>query len=619
MNGTNTHLGIAAAAALLLAASVSVAADDLAGPRIVNGLNSHGFPTTGALLYPSTGGAINEDNAGSWCTGTLIGCSTFLTAAHCVEDDGNPNRYWVFFQHAGIRAVSSITPHPSYTSSGFPAYDVAVIKLGAPVHGIDPSKLNTSGSPPIGTSGTIAGFGQTSGNAGDYGIKRYGRVVTSSCGGDSQLVCWRFANPVGAPGDDSNTCNGDSGGPLFVDLGDGEVVAGITSGGNNGSCQAVDDSYDANVYTFRSFIQGVLGSDSTSTCGGLSPVGDADVNVVGFDGQLGSGNASDLHEFTVSGSPSELRVTIKGEDNSNPLNADMYVKQGSGASASDFDCKSDGDSSVGACLFPSPAAGTWSVFVRRVSGAGEYQITTTTFGGDPPACGNDVTESGEQCDGSDDAACPGACGGDCSCPAPVCGNDMAETGEACDGSDASGCPTGLCESDCSCQAPVCGNDLAEAGEACDGSDDQLCPGLCQSDCMCPAVSCSEDLWVLRARSSAKRFVWKAEIDDFSGIYDALDPRNGFSFVVSQGPDEVTVTIPAGDSGWAKSKPSKGRFVWKGARDGITTVKLVQKGNRGVWQLLVKGKNVPGAGSIDVVQFFADVQATIGGVCVSGIY
>ena len=82
-------------------------------PRIVNGLTTHGFPTTGALMYPSGGGAINENNAGSWCTGTLIGCQTFLTAAHCVEDDSHPSRYWVFLQHGGIRSVASIHSHPS--------------------------------------------------------------------------------------------------------------------------------------------------------------------------------------------------------------------------------------------------------------------------------------------------------------------------------------------------------------------------------------------------------------------------------------------------------------------------------------------------------------------------
>ena len=37
----------------------------------------------------------------------------------------------------------------------------------------------------------------------------------------------------------------------------------------------------------------------------------------------------------------------------------------------------------------------------------------------PPVCGNDVEERGEDCDGTDDAACPGQCQVDCTCPAPL--------------------------------------------------------------------------------------------------------------------------------------------------------------------------------------------------------
>ena len=102
---------------LTLLSSAAVADEDRSRPRIVNGLNSHLLPTTGALLYPSSGGPINEDNAGSWCSGTLIGCETFLTAAHCVQEDSSASRYWVFLQHGGIRSVKSIHSHPSYTSN----------------------------------------------------------------------------------------------------------------------------------------------------------------------------------------------------------------------------------------------------------------------------------------------------------------------------------------------------------------------------------------------------------------------------------------------------------------------------------------------------------------------
>lgn len=67
-------------------------------------------------------------------------------------------------------------------------------------------------------------------------------------------------------------------------------------------------------------------------------------------------------------------------------------------------------------------------------------------------------------------------------PCPVCGNDSQEGSEQCDGTDDLACP-GLCELDCTCTT-VCGNDLLEIGEQCDGSDDTACPGLCQFNCQC---------------------------------------------------------------------------------------------------------------------------------------
>src|SRR5262245_60372372 len=78
-------------------------------PRIVNGLYTSLYPTTGALLD-----SADFSTASMICSGTLIGCQTFLTAGHCVEAALDPSLYSVFFQHAGFFHVSSIALHPSY-------------------------------------------------------------------------------------------------------------------------------------------------------------------------------------------------------------------------------------------------------------------------------------------------------------------------------------------------------------------------------------------------------------------------------------------------------------------------------------------------------------------------
>lgn len=67
-------------------------------------------------------------------------------------------------------------------------------------------------------------------------------------------------------------------------------------------------------------------------------------------------------------------------------------------------------------------------------------------------------------------------------PCPVCGDNTTQSGEQCDGTDDGACP-GLCQINCTC-ATDCGNDSAELGEECDGLDDSACPGLCQANCTC---------------------------------------------------------------------------------------------------------------------------------------
>src|SRR6185295_18265386 len=110
-----------AAFALVLLLAISARAGSVPGtPRIVHGVLTAEYPSTGALLSPG-----NPGTASLICSGTLIGCNTFLTAAHCVCDtEGrdcqgagapNPSGYLVFLQHGGIFAVSSIAVNPNYS------------------------------------------------------------------------------------------------------------------------------------------------------------------------------------------------------------------------------------------------------------------------------------------------------------------------------------------------------------------------------------------------------------------------------------------------------------------------------------------------------------------------
>ncbi|MFQ5668196.1 MAG: trypsin-like serine protease [Candidatus Binatia bacterium] len=252
-------------------------------PKIVNGAQTQLRATTGLLL----------DGGIGICSGTMIGCRSFLTAAHCVCPGDttctpNPAAFGVFLQHAGFFTASAVDVHPGFQFGV--ASDIAVLTLSTPVTGIRPTAINTTMTPSEGTAGVIAGFGITKGSKNDFGIKRQGTVAIAGCAGgepEPAHICWLFQSPLGPAGENSNTCNGDSGGPLFIDFGSGEVVAGVTSGGNSDSCLPFDASFDTNVFENTTFIQSVAGTDLANTsCGTISQVGDASTQV------LAAGSAS---------------------------------------------------------------------------------------------------------------------------------------------------------------------------------------------------------------------------------------------------------------------------------------------------------------------------------------
>src|SRR5262249_46991517 len=158
------------------------------------------------------------------------------------------------------------------------------------------------------------------------------KVTTASCssipspGSNTTSVCWDFESPIGPPGADSNTCYADSGGPLLIDFGSGDVVAGTTSGGSSATCMPTDHSYDANVFTYRAFIQAQGGADlGNATCGSLPQAGTGGAAVLSASGSLTAASPNGTHSFTVPSGLFALRVAMNGEDNGSS-DFDLYVK-----------------------------------------------------------------------------------------------------------------------------------------------------------------------------------------------------------------------------------------------------------------------------------------------------
>jgi hypothetical protein len=294
-----------------------------------------------------------------------------------------------FLQHAGFLFVDSIEIHPAWNPFSFASHDLAVVRLSSSVDGVQPTPINETSRVPHGTQGAIAGFGDTFGGAGNAGIKRWGLATTAPCltgeGDPSTHVCWIFQDPVGPPGEDSGTCHGDSGGPLFFATTSGNtILGGVTSFGNP-NCLPPNNPHDADVFVDRAWIIQQAGQDlQNQTCGSLPAAGGPSAPYSYAEGTLHSGNIEDTWTFDVPPAAQALRVTLNAERPRGVAmgqnNFDLLIKHGSVPSnAGSSDCSSETIYAAEACEIPSPAGGTWYAKVLNYAGAGAYQLTITHF------------------------------------------------------------------------------------------------------------------------------------------------------------------------------------------------------------------------------------------------
>lgn len=355
-------------------------------PRIANGNYTEQFPSVGAVV------ATRNSVPSLVCSGTLVGCQTFITAAHCITNTvfaGIPVS--VYLPRVGIVAVSNFAVHPSYDPAdpNRGEHDIAVLRLARPVIGVAPTAIETGANPGGGTVGTVVGFGTTSAAASSYGIRRFGNVSllagTLACAGysTSNILCWFFENPIGGAGTDSNICNKDSGSPLFA----GGKLAGVNYGLRGADC-AVPPSggYASSIFAHATWIQSaaapdVLNGAFCSDSPEIINAADVRASVVRRLGYTGL-----PYYFSVDVKPgtTALRFALNATDNG-AASYDLFARRFTTPSAENFDCVATRLGQFEGCELISPQPGIWWVGVfggSQNTGSGDFQAYVTELGPD---------------------------------------------------------------------------------------------------------------------------------------------------------------------------------------------------------------------------------------------
>ena len=260
-------------ALLAVLAAVLVSFTGSAGAITGNYQKDFVHDAVGLLVFYTTPDPATGDPFSHRCSGTLISPTVMVTAGHCTEgvDDGRvyfaqsaaPNydpaafNGWGGDPTTGYPYENGVTfsVADNYGFHNFEGYpntkDVGVVELDTPVipangFGILPEpgavdRYLTASNAKKDAWFTISGYGLSDRDPVDVSFRERLQARSYMVNDENGVTDFNIQTTANASKGKGGTCNGDSGGPVY--FGATNVIAAVTSFGNNGQCKGLDFSY----------------------------------------------------------------------------------------------------------------------------------------------------------------------------------------------------------------------------------------------------------------------------------------------------------------------------------------------------------------------------------------